>query len=111
MLVLVLCAALFAPAASASSSDRNYYKVQRIVSDANATILSMVRTAQRTPYDDTQWLISATNKVARDAKRQASALGYELGCSYTTYIVDGRSVTIDPLYVINPPKGTGTTKD
>ena len=104
MLVLMLVAVMFVPSAQAESKDAAYKKVSAIVSTANATIKALVRTAQCTPCDDALMMLAATEAVAYSAKVQAAYYGYKLGCSYTTYYVDGHKVSIDPLYVINPPR-------
>lgn len=79
-------------------------RAEDIIAKANADIYALVVEAQATPEDDTEELIAETNAIAAAAKAAVAKLGLEAGCEYTTYIVDGKAVSIDPLYVINPIK-------
>lgn len=112
VLLFVLVFAVAAPGiASACSNDSlqtaRYYQAVSIVNSANAQIRALVYTAQRTPYDDVAWLVASTKAVASSAKYMVSQLGFKAGCTYTYYEVDGKTVAIDPLYVINPRPGSG----
>lgn len=111
VLLFVLVFAVAAPGiASACSYDyeiARYYQAVSIVNSANAQIRALVYTAQRTPYDDVAWLVASTKAVASSAKYMVSQLGFKAGCTYTYYEVDGKTVAIDPLYVINPRPGSG----
>lgn len=114
VLLFVLVFAVAAPGiASAcgyvSPETARYNQAVSIVNSANAKIRSLVLTAQLTPYNDIAWLISSTNAVAANAKARVAQLGFQVGCEYTYYRVDGRMVAIDPLYVINPRPNTGNT--
>lgn len=107
VLLFVLVFAVAAPGiASAcgywSPESYKYNQAVSIINNANAQIKKLVRTAQMTPYNDVAWLISSTNSVAANAKARVAQLGYEVGCEYSYYWVDGKYVAIDPLYVINP---------
>lgn len=92
-----------------SPETARYNQAIAIINSANAKIRSLVLTAQITPYNDIAWLISSTNAVAANAKARVAQLGYEVGCNYINYWVDGRWVAIDPLYVINPRPSGGET--
>lgn len=107
-LVLVLGVSAISVASACGYNYGTYKKAQSIVATANAKIAALVLAAQLTPYDDTAALVFATNVIAANAKQDVARLGFSAGCSYTTYRVDGKYVTIDPLYVVNPlPKQKG----
>ena len=78
-------------------------KANQIVANANALIAYYVAYAQATPEDDVAWLIAVTSAVAQKAIAEVAALGLTAVCTYTTYIVDGQQVAIDPLNVVNDP--------
>lgn len=86
-------------------------KADAIIAQANAQIYALVIAAQATPEDDTDALIAATEAIAAAAKAAVAKLGLEAACQYTTYIVDGKKVTIDPLYVVNPLKKKKSVDD
>lgn len=107
VLLFVLVFAIAAPgiASACGYTDpetAKYNQAVSIINSANSKIRTLVLTAQLTPYNDVAWLISSTNAVAANAKARVAQLGYEVGCEYSHYWVDGRWVAIDPLYVINP---------
>lgn len=86
-------------------------KADAIIAQANAQIYALVIAAQATPEDDTDALVAATEAIAAAAKAAVAKLGLEAACQYTTYIVDGKEVTIDPLYVVNPLKKKKSVDD
>ena len=86
-------------------------KADAIIAQANAQIYALVIAAQATPEDDTDALVAATEAIAAAAKTAVAKLGLEAACQYTTYIVDGKEVTIDPLYVVNPLKKKKSVDD
>lgn len=86
-------------------------KADAIIAQANAQIYALVIAAQATPEDDTDALVAATEAIAAAAKAAVAKLGLEAACQYTTYIVDGKKVTIDPLYVVNPLKKKKSVDD
>lgn len=86
-------------------------KADAIIAQANAQIYALVIAAQATPEDDTDSLVAATEAIAAAAKAAVAKLGLEAACQYTTYIVDGKEVTIDPLYVVNPLKKKKSVDD
>lgn len=86
-------------------------RAEAIIAEANAQIYALVVAAQATPEDDTEALIDATNAIAAIAKAAVAQLGLEAACEYTYYIVDGKEVAIDPLYVVNPLKKKKSVDD
>ncbi len=80
----------------------NLLKANMIVFHANCKIEMMVAIAQRTPKDDVAKLLVQVERVVEQTRRQVNRLGYEVECTYTEYIIDGQTVLIDPLRVINP---------
>ncbi len=105
LLVAMLTLAVLTPSIASACESRemlNYGRACSIVNVANVKIRALVMTAQLTPYDDVEWLVDATEAVARSATRQVNKLGLEVKCEYRRYFVDGRWVLIDPLHVINP---------
>ena len=107
-LVLMLGVSALSVASACGNNNVAYKRAQSIVATANAKIAALVIAAQLTPYDDTSALVFATNVIAANAKQDVARLGLTAACSYTTYRVDGKYVTIDPLYVVNPlPKQKG----
>ena len=112
VLALVLASAVFMPslASACSYPDKEtvkYNQAVAIVTAANAQIRALVFAAQLTPYNDVCILVASTNAVAASAKYAVAQLGYQVGCTYTYYQVDGQTVAIDPLYVITPRPGSG----
>ena len=112
VLALVMCLSVVA-IASAEQDDEGpaYRQAVKIVNTANAQILALVRIAQSTPYDDTVWLVAATTAISVSAKLQVASLGLKADCTYTAYEVDGKTVMIDPLYVVNPLPKSKTDAD
>ena len=111
ILAVVLVLALACPGVGAcglglqkqSNANSRAYLVQaeKLVKDCNKSVELLVRTAQLTPYDDVAALVFATNALIKTTTLAVNALGFDVECTYTEYIVDGQSVLIDPLRVIN----------
>lgn len=78
-----------------------------MVDTANAAILLAVRLARLTPYDDVPALLIAVEAIASAVFLYAESIGAEVECEYTEYEIDGQTVLIDPLRVINIPLGGG----
>ncbi|MDO5435677.1 MAG: hypothetical protein Q4G19_04850 [Clostridia bacterium] len=95
MIMTVACAS----ACSVSSIQKATLK--GMVNTANAAIRATVRAAQLTPYDDVDLMLAAVDGIVRPVKAYAAKIGAQVGCTYTAYVVDGRTVMVDPLYVIN----------
>lgn len=83
-----------------------------MVETANLTIEGLVKTAQYTPYNDVPLLLYAVDRIVAPVFAYGEKIGVEVVCEYTAYEIDGMTVLIDPLRVINPPpKGNnGTTE-
>jgi hypothetical protein len=78
-----------------------------MVDTANIAIAAAVRVAQLTPYNDVDRLIKTVDAIADVVMAYADAIGAEVACEYTEYVIDGQKVLIDPLRVINIPAGNG----
>lgn len=75
-----------------------------MVASANAAIKANVRIAQATPIDDVKWLLKSVDKITKPVFQFAKKIGAEVVCEYDYYVIDGRTVAIDPLKVINIKK-------
>ena len=110
---LILVLTLFVPAMAACEEaaydEKNYEKACDIVEKANEKVADLVEHAQKTDKDDVDKLIEKTTDVIDKAIEKVAALGFEVECTYIEYEVDGQTVCIDPLYVINPRPGSGNT--
>lgn len=105
-LSLALVCSTFTPAMAAgkagvSKDDKNLIKAEEIVLKANEKIEDFVAHAQKTTKDDVAKLLNQVEKIADQADKQVEKLGYDVECTYTAYVVDGQTVLIDPLRVIN----------
>ncbi len=87
---------------SCSITDARFAAAEKLVSDCNRTVELMVRCAQLTPYYDVPALLCSVNALIDTTTALVRALGLDVECTYTQYIVDGQLVMIDPLRVINP---------
>ncbi len=85
-------------------NDKELKNLQKMVDKANREIEKLVRTAQKTPYDDIAWLQSEVAKVTAPVFAYAASIGAQVECTYTTYFIDGQYVDVDPLRVINITK-------
>ena len=109
ILVLTMLVPAMAACEEAVYNEKNYEKACDIVEKANEKVADLVEHAQKTAKDDVDKLIEKTTDVIDKAIEKVAALGFEVKCEITTYIVDGKPVDIDPLYVINPRPGSGNT--
>ncbi len=104
----LLCTGVFAAGPSSSKKKTTplycarYAAACLIVDTANCEISALVRHAQATRYDDTALLIVETQLVASVADALVAALGFDTECEYVPYVVDGKTVMIDPLRVVDP---------
>ncbi len=73
----------------------------RMVDNANRQVEKLVRIAQKTPYDDVDWLLASVDAVIAPVFAYAEMIGADVECTYTTYYIDGQYVDVDPLRVIN----------
>ena len=111
ILAVVLVLALACPGVGAcglglqkqsNASYRAYLaQAEKLVRDCNKSVELLVRAAQLTPYNDVAALEKAVDVLIGTTKLAVNALGFDVECTYTEYIVDGQSVSIDPLRVIN----------
>ena len=60
-----------------------------------------VLTAIRSEKDDVDKLLAKVDKIVAYIMRKAETAGYEVICEYTAYEIDGQTVLIDPLRVVN----------
>ena len=74
-----------------------------MVEAANLTIKGLVKVAQYTPYNDVPYLLYAVDRIVAPVFEYGEKIGVEVVCEYTEYVIDGQTVLIDPLRVINPP--------
>lgn len=81
--------------------DKQLKKLEQMVDKANKEIEKAVRTAQRTPQNDIDWLQARVAAITAPVFAYAESIGAEVECSYTTYYIDGQYVDVDPLRVIN----------
>lgn len=81
--------------------DKQLKKLEQMVDKANRDIEKAVRTAQKTPYNDIDWLQARVAAITAPVFAYAESIGAEVECSYTTYYIDGQYVDVDPLRVIN----------
>lgn len=79
-----------------------YVAAELAVDSCNKLVEAAVRYAQATPKNDVAELIATTDYLLRDTVIVVNALGFQVECCYTEYTVDGQTVLIDPLRVINP---------
>ncbi len=99
--VLVLMLATCSIALADKKTDNVKQYVQKLVNETNKKIKAAVQAARETPEDDTAELIEYAAKLSKETIDAAAALGVKLECVYTTYVVDGRKIYVDPLKVIN----------
>lgn len=81
--------------------DKELDKLQRMVDKANRDIEKAVRTAQKTPQNDIDWLLARVDAIVAPVFAYADSIGAKVQCTYTTYYIDGQYVDVDPLRVIN----------
>ncbi|HPE15943.1 MAG TPA: hypothetical protein PK597_03200 [Oscillospiraceae bacterium] len=87
--------------ASVTKAEKDLAKAEKFVADANAQIEAFVARAQRTPKEDIGLLLAQIDRVVDRTVRQVTRLGFGVACEYVTYEVDGQTVLVDPLKVVN----------
>lgn len=87
--------------AKPAQQDKQLKQLERMVDKANRDIEKAVRTAQRTPQNDIDWLQARVAAITAPVFAYAQSIGAVVECSYTTYYIDGQYVDVDPLRVIN----------
>lgn len=90
----------FVPTGKADS--KNLAKAEKIVAQANRKIDLWVAHAQHTAKNDVPQLLVKIDRLVEQTRRQVNQLGFDLQCEYVAYEIDGQTVLIDPLRVINP---------
>lgn len=106
LLVLVMVLAIGCASASACISlyDQKMIVLSGMVAAANAQVKALIRAAQLTPYRESEASLQAAAKaINAPSLAYAKAIGASVVCTEQTYFVDGRSIVIDPLKVINWP--------
>lgn len=81
-------------------SDVQFAQLERMVDKANKQIAQAVKRAQNTPFDDVAELLAFVDGIVAEVMSFADSIGAIVTCEYTTYIIDGQTVLIDPLRVI-----------
>ncbi len=117
--VLTIMAVLAMPLTASAANVERTATVKEIatltmmVEAANLTIKGLVKVAQLTPYNDVPYLLHAVDCIVAPVFAYGEEIGVEVICEYTEYVIDGQTVLIDPLRVINPPppKGDPNTKN
>ncbi|MEG2003865.1 MAG: hypothetical protein RRY76_05150 [Clostridia bacterium] len=87
--------------------------LQAVVKAANREIDVYVKIAMMTPYDDVDRLLSRVDAVVARVMTVAEMLdldSYSVECEYTYYQIDGRTVAIDPLKVVDLSDNVPETK-
>lgn len=111
--VLSILAVLAMPiSASAATTeqptDKEVVTLVVMVEAANFAIKGLVKVAQYTPYNDVALLLYAVDRIVEPVFAYGEKIGAEVICEYTAYEIDGQTVMVDPLRVINlPGKGNG----
>ena len=114
VVALVLSSMVFSMTASAYSpnadadvpTEKEMQTLCEMVDAANATIELAVKIAQKTPYNDVKLLLKTVDAIANGVFSYAEHIGAEVVCEYTEYVVDGQTLLIDPIRVINIPVQT-----
>lgn len=109
ILVLSMMVPAIAACEEAAYDESKYEKACDIVEKANEKVADLIAHAQKTAKDDVDKLLVKTEDVINKAKEKVARLGFEVECIYLEYEIDGHTVFIDPLYVINPRPGSGNT--
>lgn len=106
--MLLICSVALAEPKADKKAEKAWEKqvkeLEKVVKEANKEIKAAVKAAQKTPYDDVDELLAKVDAIAAGVKAQGAAMGIEVACDYEYYVVDGQTVAIDPLRVINPSK-------
>lgn len=103
--LLIVMAAL--PVMAAGNRTASFIKANAEVAFANLRIEVLVFLAQNdgNPNTDLVALVDKTNAIAADVIDSLNADGIEAACEVTPYVIDGKTVYIDPIIIINVPGG------
>lgn len=107
ILAVVLVFALACPSVGAANKaaprySASYETAVRLVDTCNKTVEALIRCAQLTRCDDAAAAVFSANLLIGTTIAAVRALGCEVACTYTQYVIDGHTYLIDPLRVINP---------
>ncbi len=103
-MVFSITASACSPNADAAAPTAEEMKtLLTMVDAANSAIELAVRVAQRTPFNDVKMLLKTVDIIAGGVFCYAEYIGADVVCEYTEYVVDGETVLIDPIRVINIP--------
>lgn len=72
-----------------------------MVDAANARIDWLVYVARSTPYNDVDWLLWQLDVTVSSVFQYADRIGATVVCEYVEYIVDGQTVLVDPIRVVD----------
>ncbi len=97
LLITLMCSV----AAFAEPSKQEQKDLKKMVNTANQQIKKLVKAAQKTPEDDVAELLTAVDSIVAPVFAYAEQIGAEVVCEYDYYKIDGQTVAIDPLKVIN----------
>lgn len=112
MAVLAMPLTVSAADVDRTPSCRELITLHIMVEAANLTIEGLVKVAQYTPYNDVIALLYAVDRIVEPVFEYGEKIGVEVVCEYTEYEIDGQTVLVDPLRVINPPpKGDNNTRN
>lgn len=108
MAVLAMPLSVSAADVESTATQKELVTLYVMVEAANLTIEGLVKVAQYTRCNDVALLLYAVDRIVKPVFEYAEKIGVEVVCEYTAYEIDGQTVLIDPLRVINPPpKGGG----
>lgn len=82
------------------AADKEFAKLEKMVEQANKKVEQLVKKAQKTPYDDVEWLLNEVEKTVRPVFEFGAKIGVTVVCEYVEYYVDGQYVLIDPIRII-----------
>lgn len=99
-LMLLCCTAAMAETASEKEMDKLY----QMVDQANEKIEGYIEHAQATEKDDIDWLQEKVDKVVTRVVEYGEKIGVTVECEKVEYEIDGQTVLVDPLKVINSDK-------
>ncbi len=101
-LLLLFCTAALAETASEKEMDKLY----QMVDQANEKIEGFIEHAQATEKDDIDWLEKKVENVVKPVMKYAEKIGVTVECEKVPYEIDGQTVLVDPLKVINMDNGS-----
>lgn len=105
LVLMLTCSSAMACTVDNSTQAKLNKTLYAMVEAANLAVKVQVKIAQETPYNDVAWLKAVTEATVAPVFAYAELIGATVECEYKEYEVDGETVLIDPLKVINV-KGT-----